>query len=270
MRPPPLALALGLAASCVEVISLTRAPDATVSADASSPCPGAPQDNQVWAWTLPETDPCLPSGLRPRACRLVVAVPAGETVEGWCTRARGRYPLPGAASECGVAIAPSYEATGAYAPGDHGFYLTDGRCLVLTDEPGGWRAGLRARLECALASVDDGGAPAACLRRPLGAACSVGAPSECLLADPRAGCGLALPPTLRASSSECASNLCLGSSSADASRAGVCVCRCAVADGVDAGTSTLCACPAGFACEAALDNPTLPPDMRGRYCVPAR
>ena len=63
---------------------------------------------------------------------------------------------------------------------------TDARCLVLTDEPGGWRAGLRARLECALASVDDGGAPAACLRRPLGAACSVGAPSECLLADPRA------------------------------------------------------------------------------------
>lgn len=270
MRPPPLVVALGLTASCVEVISLTRAPDATVSPDAASPCPAAPQDNQVLALTLADADPCLPSGLRPRACRLVVAVPTGETAERWCTAARGRYPLPGAATECGVTLAPSYAATGVYDATDHGFYLTQGRCVTLTDEPGGWRTGLHARLECAVADVPDAGAPSACLRRPPGASCSVGAPSGCLLVDPRAGCGVAIPPLLRTSTGECASNLCLGSSSDDASTAGVCTCRCAAAEGVDAGTSPLCACPAGYACEGVVDHPTLPPDMRGRYCVLAR
>lgn len=268
MRRTLVLTAVALTASCVEVISLTRAPDDAAPDDVSPRCPEAPQDNWVSTWMLPDTNPCLPGEPIPRACRVVVTVPAGETLAGWCTASRGRSPIAGSTTECAVNAAPSFLATGVLSPAEHGFYLAQGRCVVLTDEPGGWRTGLRARLECALANPSV--ATSMCTRRPLGVTCSVGAPSRCLLGDAGADCELAAGPVLRVDSNECESRLCLATSSADASRAGACACRCALADGVDASASPRCACPAGFTCTGVFDHPTLPPDMRGRYCVLAR
>lgn len=272
-RPLPLALTLALAASCTEVVSLTRAVDSAADADtdATSACAQPPQEHQLQAWSLRDATRCLPAGVGGRACRLVVTIPASETAATWCTAARGREPIADAPRACSVRATPSFAAGAAQAPGEHGFYLDALRCATLTDEPGGWRADLDARLECVSVTLSDEAARATpCAREPVGAACGVGAPPPCLFDDADAGCSPTPRTLLRSTAHECMSRICLASERAPTSLVGACSCRCALAANAAPTDGALCACPTGYACTLSLEHPSLSADVRGRYCAPAR
>lgn len=271
IRARPLALALGLAASCTEVVSLTRAVDATIDADATNACEQPSQEHQLRSWSFGDAARCLPSALGERACRLVVTIPAGETAATWCTAALGREAIFGSARACSVRPTPSFVASAPFSPGEHGFYLDALHCATLTDEPGGWRAGLDARLECILVRLSDEASLATpCAQAPIGTACGVGAPPPCLFGDAGAGCDTAPRTLLRSTSHECMSRICIAPERAPSSVVGECSCRCALAEGAAPTDAQLCACPTGYACTLALEHPGLSADVRGRYCAPAR
>lgn len=261
-------LAFAASSACVEVVSLTQPrADATVERDATSVCSQPEQDQLLVTLHIDDAARCIGARPRVRACRVVVSIPVGESAASWCTATLGRVAVEGEPSSCSIRAAPSYERSGALAAGDHGMYFDSSGCVAITDEPGGWRAGLSGRLECLTFNEVTTGA--ACDLRPLGASCRVGATTTCLFVDAGAGCGSSSTTLARAISHECATGVCLAQGDGGAV-SGACSCRCALASDVDAGRSPLCACPSGFECVAALEHPSTPEDLRGRYCVRTR
>lgn len=254
-----------VSSACVEVISLTTPRgDARVESDATSLCSLIQQDQALATWNITDATRCGDDWRRVRTCRVVVAVPTGETFASWCVAAFGRTAIEGAPASCGVRVAPSYARDGVLASGDHGYYVDSSGCVAITDEPGGWRTGLSGRLECVVSEAVTTG-PSTCALRALGASCAVGAVTSCTSDDAGRACADTSITLARAVSHECATGVCLASQDA-----GACSCRCALASDVDAGRSPLCVCPSGFECAAELEHPSMSEDLRGRYCVRVR